>query len=99
MQETAGKSQKTNCIGGNALISLLTSYSKEDIHASFGDMDQMFKDWLLTGQADDTQTRQTFIYSLQIIQELGAIVKAIPAKKVKKLHAEMQELLNAANQA
>jgi hypothetical protein len=90
---------KKQCIGGNALISLLTSYNKEDIHASFSDMDQMFKDWLLCSNADDTKTRQTYIYSLQIIQELGEIVKAFPEKKVKALFAQLKGDIKTLNQA
>lgn len=99
MSHRTESNNKQECIGGNALTSLLTSYSKEDIHASFGDMDQMFKDWLLCTHADDTKTRQTYIYSLQIIQELGEVVKAIPEKKVKALFAQLKEDLKTLNQA
>uniref|UniRef100_UPI002301CCC2 hypothetical protein n=1 Tax=Tenacibaculum soleae TaxID=447689 RepID=UPI002301CCC2 len=58
---------------------------------AFTDVDTMLKDWLHTENADQTKTRQQFLFSAQIIQELGLIVKAIPQSMIDGLVGEMEE--------
>jgi hypothetical protein len=77
------------CKSNEALISLLTSYHKDDVDFAFTEMETVFKEWLETENADNTVKRCSALYSMQILSELGTIVKGISPKKIKKLHQQM----------
>lgn len=79
----------TTCSPERALFSLLTNYSKEDVAHSFIDINKMFMEWVGTYHADDTAKRESVAYSIEILQDLGAIVTAIPKKKIKALKKEL----------
>jgi len=73
------------------LVSTLNKFEREQIHNAFDDMDSLFKDWLLFDDADDKTRRQNYLFSLQVIQELGKLVKAIPAKKPHPFVVRMEK--------
>lgn len=79
------------CKPNEALISLLTNYSKEDVDFSFVNLEELLFQWLDTELADDSKQRQDFLYSFKILQELGTIIKGISPKKIKALHKQMQQ--------
>jgi len=86
MSQTTEKANKSVCKASESLISLITSYDKEQVDASFTNMDKLFKEWNLTDFADDKKSRQQFAFSLQILQEFGEIVKALSPKKIKAFY-------------
>lgn len=99
MSSNNENSTQKDCIGGNALATLLTSYDREQIHDAFDDMDKMFKEWLYSDFADDKESRHLFLFSLEIILELGEVVKSIPKKKIKQLKEQLAETINAVKEA
>lgn len=91
MQQTSEKKAKTPiCKPSEALISLLTNYSKEDVDHSFKDVNTIFMEWLGTNHADNTEKRESIAYSIEILQELGTIIQGISPKKIKNLKTQMQ---------
>jgi hypothetical protein len=90
-QTNANNKQTSICKPNEALISLLTNYEREQVLDAFTDLEELLFQWLDTEQADDTKQRQNFLYSFQILQELGTIIKGISPKKIKALHKQMQQ--------
>jgi len=78
----------------NDLIAILYKYEEEQVCHSFIDMQTMCTEWLQTNFADERVTRSDFIFSLQIILELGVVVKAIPQQQIRKMHQQMRAKIN-----
>ena len=96
MQQTPEQTQQNPlCKPSKALISLLTGYEKTQINDAFHDMEKMYKDWLDSPFADDRTYRTDMLFSLQIISEIGVVIKSIPKKKLKQLKKELDFELQA----
>ena len=85
--------QQQPCLASRLLYSFLSACPPDQLETAFEDMDKMFKMYLYSDFADDKNQRQSFNYSLELINELGAVVKAIPAEAVEKLRLEVAEKL------
>lgn len=80
------------------LVSTLNNFERQQIDNAFADMDSLFKDWLLFEDADDQKRRQNYLFSLQVIQQLGKLVKAIPTKTPHPFVAQMEKNRKKAQQ-
>lgn len=98
MQDRTEKKNKQSkkCIANEALISLLTTYHKEEILDAFNEANIIFKDWLETEAADDSSRRQDALYAYAILEQLQVVVKGINVKKMKKLYTQIQQDIKAA---
>tara|TARA_R110002126_G_scaffold39767_2_gene117632 strand:- start:46490 stop:46786 length:297 start_codon:yes stop_codon:yes gene_type:complete len=91
MSQTVENNAKTPiCKQSEALISLLTNYSKEDVNYAFTENQKIFNEWLEGEYADNQEKRRSALYSVQILSELGTIIQGISPKKIKKLYKQMQ---------
>lgn len=83
MQEsTENTNQPYECNLQQLAYKLIGGYEPEQIYQAFTDMDAMLKEWLSSENADDRRIRQDYLFSAQIINEIGSIVKGIPTKTI-----------------